>query len=1001
MFKTFKSSRLYRYIFVLLLIIGTFFATARSSWNLSDGKINLDNIFSAEYVCLNKNTSTEYYRVEDALDKAKSGDVIYCYPGKNPVIRRDCTISNNVSLILPYEGETWNGRKSGENFISGPENGKFADCDSAHVSKYLKNTLTLSSNVTLSIEGGKFYIGGILGHESQTLGGHTSGNYTQVLMESNSKIIAKKGFTNEIQCFGYIKEKYTGSNITNNSEVIFESGTTVNLPFVIYDYRGGRDTVGSYRKGGISPFSVFDFPNIQVLSKIYYGAKVVGFADLYTNETKISFVTIKAQHNTANIDVIGTANSMINLKNDAYLTYRYIHDDLRYTTAKATSYSKINFYGGFDTGNLKMTVRVAVITEEISTENVLFPLSYRLNIRLNDGVYDLNTKYKLMTGAHFYSNKDSTVNFNKDFIIYNSYSDTGHSGDLQYPNKEKAEFIINGKTNIIGPFGGLVQTNNDKEQMILTIQSKSLTVTSVEGKGDTSGLSATDKFDAYDQPDLTQTARGEVLASDKLSHPISNFESSVYISNKNESYFIKADNLGSYKIVYNLDGGLINDSSANVTMSYPIFKGESNTLNGLSIDDPVKRFYKFDGWEISANSDYTNGVSPNGFSVTDNGAYYAKAKYSLATYNITYSYVFPNDEMANVDNSLNEIKSFTRNDLPITLSKAKSDGLYFNGWFVNNNLNSPTMVLDESISNVGYDDIDLTCLFTNSKTFTIKFIDNEYSSYYNEGALNTQRVTKNSDIVEPYPINCNENPDFPKYLDGFYDQHGNKFDANYVLNDQDDVITFTAKWIDKKALTYFDEKGNEISKQYFKEGTDVTLKSIKDFDNTDYTNPKDETPGADRHTYSTLSGYTNVKDGNKTHELGSKITILDNLNLYPYYDVQYTHLLECKINASQGTTFGSDGSYNVNIDGKDIFDVKKTSGTNKYVEANVIITITINKAYYSWGLLESDRKYYNWSITGVDSSLFIDSNVSSGNTKTSHTIKFKMPGKKVTINLWK
>lgn len=990
MFKSFKSSRLYKYIFVLILIIGTFFATAKSSWSLDDGKTGLGNIFSAEYVCLNKNTSTQYYRVEDALDKAKSGDVIYCYPGKNPVIRRDCTISNNVSLILPYEGETWNGRKTGTSFTSGPENGNFADCDTAHVSKYLKNSLTLSSNVTLTLKGGKLYIGGIVGHESQVLGGHTSGSYTQILMETNSKIIAKENFKNEIICLGYIKQKYTNTNINNGSSILIEKDSTLKVPFVIYDYRGGTDTVGTYKHGNISPFAVFDFPNIQIFSKINYGANVIGLADLYTGK-KLFF---QAQHNNADINIIGITESLINLKTNGYVTYQYIHDDLRYTTQKDTSYSKINFYGGFNTGNLQMYVDVPLFAQNISTENVLFPISYRLDISLYDGVYDLNTKYKLMTGSRIYADKSTTVNVNKDFIVYNSYSDPNGNGGAKYPDKGKAEFIINGNTNIVGPFGGLVQTSSNKEQMLLTIQSSTLTVTSKEGHGDTSS------FAPYDQPDLTQTARGEVLASDKVNHPITNFESSVYISNNNESYFIKADNLGSYKIIYNLDGGLINDSSANVTMSYPIFKGESNTLNGLSIDDPVKRFYRFDGWEISANSDYTNGVSPNGFSVTDNGVYYAKAKYSLATYDITYSYVFPNDEMANVDNSLNEIKSFTRNDLPITLSKAKSDGLYFNGWFVNNNLNSSTMVLDESFSNVGYDDIDLTCLFTDSKTFTIKFIDNEYNSYYNEGALNTQRVTKTSDISEPYPINCNENHDFPKYLDGFYDQHGNKFDENYVLNDQDDVITFTAKWMDKDVLTYLDNNDKVISKQYFKKGTNVTLKAFNDFNDTNYTEPKDETAGADCHTYSTLSGYTNIKNGNKIYDLASTIANFDSISLYPYYEKQYTYLLECQISASQEATFGSNGSYNVNIDGKESFDIKKKTGSNRYVSSNIIITITINEAYYAWATW--DKKYYNWSITGVPSNLIIsDEKAISGNTKTSHTIKFKMPNNKVTINLKK
>ena len=969
MLKRFKSSRLYKYLFVLILIIGTFFVTAKSSWNLDDGKIGLGSIFNSEYVCFNKNKDIKYYRVEDALDKANSGDTIYCYPGKNPTIRRDCTIANNVTLILPYEGETWNGRKSGDKYDTGNSTNNFADSDNNKVGAYKKNELTIANNVTLSIEGGKLYIGGVVGHESSGLSGHTSGNYTQISLETNAKIIAKEGYNNEIECLGYIKEKYSGNNKTNNSQVIFESGTTVKLPFVIYDYQGGDRTVGSYKKGNISPFAIFDFPNIQVESKINYGTNIIGLADLFTNKTTISLITIKAQHNTTDINIVGTSSSLVNLKENSYIIYKYIHSDLRYTTNDANSYSKIDFYGGMDTGNLKMEIKLLGMSQTISTEDVLFPLSYRLNLNFYSGIYNINTKCKLMTGSNLYSDHSSTMNFNKDFIIYKSYSDP--DGTPKYPTKDRARFIINGKT------------TNDKETMYLNISSKTLSVTSIEGHWK---YTNSDKIEYNDsQPDLTQVARGEVLSSDKETHPVTNFESTIYTSS-NYSYFVKANDLGSYTIKYYND-----DKTLYKEVSYPIFKGETISLNGLSIEEPTKRFYEFEGWKITSNSDLTTNLKdPNGFEVKENNTYYAIASYSLATYSISFNYEFLDCKESELVND-NNVLSFTKNDLPLTLKKASNKGTYFNGWYINKDYNNSYLIIDESINDVGYKDLELTCQFTNSKTYTIKFIDNTYSDKYSSGALNTQKVSNINDINIPYPINCNENPNFNMYFEGFYDQNGNKLDENYVFNDQDDVIIFTAKWTNKDVLTYLDNNGKEILKEYYKKGSQVTLKGINEFDNSDYTNPKDETSGADKHTYYTLSGYSTTKNGSKVYDLGSDISNFSSMNLYPYYEYYSTYLLECNIDASN--LINDDGKYDIKFNNTTL-TLEGNNKTTNYLSNDTIIEVKIYKL--SYGILST--KYFNWSITGVTNFL---EGTSSGNTSEEHTIKFKMPKGKVTINMTK
>ena len=246
------------------ILLGLFFfslsAVGFSSWNLYDA-FGIDSISFAEPVCYNNKTNVQYYTIEDALSNASSGDTIFTYVGKNPTIRKSCEIKAGVTLCLPFDGETWNGRQSGDDTAKWFDDGGniFADANASRVNTYRKNSVTISKNVKLTNKG-TIQIGGILGSENVTLSGHTSGNYCEFVLDSNASIVS----TGNVYCLGYIKEK----EYDNGSKFLVDSGT-VYAPFVIYDYRGGTSTAGTYQKGGITPFNVYDMPNIKPYSNIH------------------------------------------------------------------------------------------------------------------------------------------------------------------------------------------------------------------------------------------------------------------------------------------------------------------------------------------------------------------------------------------------------------------------------------------------------------------------------------------------------------------------------------------------------------------------------------------------------------------------------------------------------------------------------------------------------------------------------------------------------------
>ena len=92
--------------------------------------------------------------------------------------------------------------------------------------------------------------------------------------------------------------------VRGEGSVTAESGSTVYQPFIVYDYRGGTNTVSVYQVGKVIPFNTYDlFYNLQTNVTFEYGATATSYLDLYTATPK--------QHNTSKADLIGVENAFI------------------------------------------------------------------------------------------------------------------------------------------------------------------------------------------------------------------------------------------------------------------------------------------------------------------------------------------------------------------------------------------------------------------------------------------------------------------------------------------------------------------------------------------------------------------------------------------------------------------------------------------------------------------------------------------------------------------
>lgn len=412
----------------------------------------------------------------------------------------------------PEPGSTFAATAEYDTYVSN----NFSDSTTTNINNYLNSTIIISKGKTLTINNGaQLVIYGQLGTPAAWgLSGATCGYYSQIILMDNAKII-NNGI---IDCRGYIKEGFSTkptendkSLISNNSYV--DNYGTLYLPFVIYDYSGATPTIGAYTKSAECPFNMYDMPNIHSTLRTYSGAKIIGRGDLSTGYESALSLTVYFQHNTCFIDIFSNnSGSMIQYSNvnvtskileTKFHPYDYykVNNDLYVglTNNRRTIGKKQNNYinGATTTLNIYdctidmnyLTLNISVFGKTIpittngstyhNNKAIFFPIPWQYNINVFRTDANINSDVKMMPGSVININDNSTLNINKNFIIYtdkynysgdgygNSYPKGTNKQDAAILNLKQSEMIVNSSAK----FGGKISTTGDS---ILTISTSNL-----------------------------------------------------------------------------------------------------------------------------------------------------------------------------------------------------------------------------------------------------------------------------------------------------------------------------------------------------------------------------------------------------------------------------------------------------------------------------------------------------------------------------------------------
>lgn len=366
-----------------------------------------------------------YYTIEDALFNSKPGDTIEFISAAKEVSFAPLDIAQK--LYVDKDNNAYHTVKAGVTLkLASDEDssatigkptygagvGNYVDNDSSKI----KYKLILNESTVLEVYG-NILIQGLLGFSGQAgYQGHTSGNHSQII--NNGTINLNSGAILDLR--GYIKG--TGTVEARN-------GAKVYSPFVIRDFRGGTSSLGTYVKD-VSPFNVYEMPNIQCLYGVNYGATHIAYMDLFGD----------GKHNSVTNNAIASSSAIIILKEGSRLIKTYDRDSEK---------STLTIYGNAELGDLSMETGII----PIKMSKVRFPIPWNYTINIGDGIattrFDVKNDYKIMTGATVNVKKNATVNLTGTVIIYKEFTDQAFGGWV-YPNKEPAKFCVEGEVSVSG-----------------------------------------------------------------------------------------------------------------------------------------------------------------------------------------------------------------------------------------------------------------------------------------------------------------------------------------------------------------------------------------------------------------------------------------------------------------------------------------------------------------------------------------------------------------------
>ena len=692
------------------------------------------------------------------------------------------TLEAGKSLILPYQITDYSAHDYENREASGyaPE---------------MVNGLIIDGVLTVN---GELIIGGEVGVDNQgAKQGHTSGKYSEITLKQGAKIISN----GKIVCLGYLKEQIEGG-----AQLIAQCGD-VYAPITVYDYPNINATIGSYYLNDLptAPFNVFDFANIQVAFTCKYGANFWGYLDLY-NDTVVDIPSLNKtlvikRHTLSTVKIIGSIDALIILKDDLSQVICDYNQHITHAKSDIYGLTTLKICGNASFGSINFKLPMLNSYKEINSSELFFPISYKFNIELCGGVFDVENKIKFLPGASLTVSQGATLNVNGDLIFYQEYNDFEGKEDSCYPSDLiPAECVINGNMNVNAPFGGNISSNCSNAKVVIDKQAQTLlsvkesyaifsTARFVEIIGDLeAGKLAYQEYaptNAQIRGALTQEQSLTVTQS--LNLPC--YADSGSYSQAGVYYYKQTDgNSGwvtsAFEISYQT-----NDSSINLPETNIVVEDCNGFAISLSQLNLSRDFYSFGGWYY--NCDFTQKVA--------DGDIIYQSTTLFAKWNANYYMV--NFHQSNGFESWSESFAFTEEisakNLPVY---GNENGESFLGWYLDNQFKLLVLSYAQALKGANENNqVDLYAKWQKQELLiTLNTNNEEYLKQVQP--IQAQSISQLSAIEFPKALEDTKT----KYFAGWYCGETKVCDWSFVNQDKS-LYELVAHWESKYKLTFASE----------------------------------------------------------------------------------------------------------------------------------------------------------------------------------------------------
>ena len=883
------NSLLYILLSVLMLI-----PTAYAAWYISgltiEEAINESTIKPVCYINTNE-AKNQYYSIETALNKSKSGDTVYVIPKTNPTIKYNCTIPSNVTLTIggltkiennvrkylfldskgnytytdtgayAYKDRGVENESSDSSNENLPENrGPHIQTEGFGDSKpeyYCQNSVTLEAKLAIS-KGATLNIAGRIGSEGWGLSGATTGDYCEIVFSNNLASIKNSG---TIDCCGYIKPK--DKNVTLASVTSLD-GSKVYMPFVIRDFSGGTYSVSCNPKKGdkVMPFNEWLVCNIQVRQIFRHGSILRGYYDAYNSQYISKVITIKKGHKAGLVNMIGVNNSIVNvLSTDARITIDTSSDDCSKTIIGTNGIinkkMKIRFEGKCEIAKMiipnpmpalsSLSFLTNVEIADVDSSKFFFSLNHYYDFEIR-GTVNVTTSQKVLPGCNVKVTNTGVLNINAPAIFVENLDEAANGATKAYkyptiynqdvkPDEVRNALINDGTVNVSsnGKLAGKIHSSNIDSTLNLS-EASALSISYKEGAY---GKMEIPNFHiTYQNKDISGNANGPLLSDAGVA--VSNLDKKIYIytSENNNSGWKEATNLDSYSITYHLNGGSGDVKDGETKTSY-LKQGESKILYSASIADPSKKYYVFAGWYMDAA--FTKPLRA-GIEVKDGTHLDLYAKYSYEKYKVEYQIENQSGIEATITNPNASFTSFTQKDLTdqggsFLLQEATSDKpeqIMFDGWYT-----SPDYSVASKLSGNEINQCQSYMLYARFVKVVPKVtIDDEiFSGFVNvfnvnesDGKLSNEAMTIINKRINEIRANVDEEKYVKNFMLGDTVIELDKL-KDYVF-DQNATLTLTKE--SKFAVSYTVDKN--VIKKYYTRDSSGNVESTPSLDLSIYEN---------------------------------------------------------------------------------------------------------------------------------------------------------------------